>query len=252
MSQEIIGLGGEKYSGKNTAAKVLVEKHGFKEYSLALPLKKLVSQVMDIPLENMEDPKLKEAPFAAPVQITVEKVYEIVRLCSNLIDLAKFRKFDDNVIKRMTKQVIEETKLVQTPQGPFQQRQYKSFANPRQLLQFVGTELIRNCISPYFWCKVLDESIKNESKVVITDVRFFEEREYVKVKKGNLIKVERLTNAPKKDGHASENSLGGDSEYNYIIRNNSTVEDLQNRLDTLYTYAKMIKNDQIYVLPKES
>lgn len=251
MNQEIIGLGGEKYSGKNTAAKIMVEKYGFKEVSLALPLKTLVSKVFEIPMSVMEDPILKETPLEKPVTINMNNVYEIIRLCYNLIDLAKFKKTEETVLKYMVKRITKETKIIQTLQGNIQQKEFKTFETPRKLLQFVGTDLIRDCISPYFWCKVLDEQIKNDSKVIITDVRFFEEREYVKVKAGTLIKIEREKTEVKKDGHASENSLGGNGEYNFIIRNNSTVEDLTHRLETLYNYNKMLKEDKIYVLAKE-
>jgi hypothetical protein len=245
--QEIIGLAGNKGSGKDTASKVLIEKHGFKPISLALPLKKLVGAVFDIPFENLDDPALKEKPFEKPLVITNDKVYEIVRRCSNLLDLAKFRKSEENVLKYMNKRIVSKTTLVQTPQGPFQQKEYKSFETPRKLLQFVGTDLIRDCISPYFWCKVLDEAIKNDNKVVITDVRFFEEREYVKVKRGTLVKIERGDQVSK-DGHASENSLGGNNEYHFLIRNNGTVPQLLERLDAIYTYSDLVKQDKIYVV----
>lgn len=267
MSQEIIGLGGNKGSGKNTAAKVLIERHGFKEVSLAFPLKKLVGEVFDIPMENMEDPVLKETPFEEPITITPNHIYQIQEKCSWLINLDMFKKTKSAILERMIyNSVKRDTKNTMIPRNVIKslsnndgainnvpsQLTFKSFTTPRQVLQFVGTELIREGISPYFWCKVLDESIKNDAKVVITDVRFYEEREYVKVKRGDLIKIERLSDTPKTDGHASENSLGGDSEYNFIIRNNGSVEELQKRLDTLYNYSKMVRNDQIYVLPKES
>jgi hypothetical protein len=267
MSQQLIGLGGAKYSGKNTAAKVLTSKYGFKEVSLALPLKQLVSKVFNIPFENLEDPILKETSFEQPITLNHIHAYQIHEQCSWMLNLDMFKKTKSTILEGMIfKSVARETKNSFIPRNIIRslstsesspsfipgQLTFKTFETPRQLLQFVGTELIRECISPYFWCKVLDESIQNEAKVVITDVRFFEERQYVTAKKGTLIRIDRTNNETEKDNHASETNLGADNEYDYLLKNNGTIEELQDRLETLYKYNNMIKNDQIYVINRES
>jgi len=266
MSLEIIGIGGAKGSGKNTAAKVLVEKYGFREYSLAGPLKKLVSKVFDIPLENLEDPVLKETLFESPIIVDHTVIFQIYEQCSWMLNLDSFKKTKNTILEGMIyKAVRRDTKNTMIPrhiikslsnsesspsfaQSPLP---YKSFSTPRELLQFVGTDLIRECINPYFWCKVLDESIKNETKVIVTDVRFFEERQYIQAKKGALIRIDRALSNNGTDSHKSETSLGNDNEYNFLIRNNGSIEDLRERLDVLYRYHKMLTNDEIYVI-KES
>lgn len=258
---ELVGIGGEKFSGKNTASQVLIEHYGFKEYSLAKSLKELVSDVFDIPYENLDKAELKEVPFEQPRPVTYDNVHDIVRRCSNLIGFESFSKNEESVTRNMLKKVVKKISVnPQVPQVTQQGQQglmqpmmmprpeYKTFETPRKLLQFVGTDLVRDCISAYFWCKVLDNQIQYEEKVVLTDVRFFEEREYVKLKHGLLVKVERDIPgaAPKKDGHASENSLGGNDEYHYLIRNNGTVESLWSSLETIYNHQRYIKADKIY------
>ena len=252
---ELIGLAGEKYSGKNTAAQVLIENYGFKEYSVARPLKELVSKVFDIPYENLDDAKLKEVPFETPLVITQDDVYEIVRQCSALIGFESFRKSEESVIKNMSKKVIKKVSINPVapqqqgqPQGPvFRVPEYKTFETPRKVLQFVGTDLVRDCISPYFWCKVLDFLIVNEKSVVLTDVRFFEEREYVKLKAGTLVKIERIIEGTEKskDGHASENSMGTLDEYHYLILNDGSPDDLKGRLETVYVYSNLLRTRKV-------
>lgn len=260
---ELVGLGGEKFCGKNTASQVLINDYGFKEYSLAKALKDLVSEVFDIPYDNLDKAELKEVPFDQPRAVTYDNVHDIVRKCSGLIGFEGFSKNEESVTKNMLKKVVKRVSV--NPQVPqIQQQQmgqqgmiqpmmmprpeYKTFETPRKILQFVGTELVRDCISAYFWCKVLDNQIQYEEKVVLTDVRFFEEREYVKLKKGLLIKIEREIpgSVPKKDGHASENSLGSNDEYHYLIRNNGTTESLWSSLETIYNHQRYIKADKIY------
>lgn len=260
---DLVGLGGEKFCGKNTAARILVDKYGFTEHSLAKPLKDMVSHVFGIPFDQLDDYKLKEVPFDEPCPVTYDNVHDIVRYCSNLIGLESFRKTEEQVTRNMIKKVVKKMSTnPMTPQQQIQQNangmnqlmmvnrpEYKVFETPRKLLQFVGTELVRDCISPYFWCKVLDSKIQHENKVVVTDVRFFEEREYIKVKGGLLIKIERenpQTTPKAKDSHSSENSLGINDEYHYLLKNQGTQDELRTYLETIYNHSKFVKENRIY------
>jgi len=76
----------------------------------------------------------------------------------------------------------------------------------RELLQVVGTDWFRTT-DPEVWIRALDNSIKNrEEVVVIPDVRFSNEVEYVQSQGGIVI---RLLRAPfgDEDQHASETAL---------------------------------------------
>lgn len=255
-------MSGKKGSGKNTAAKVLVEKYGFKEYNLAKPLKELVSKVFDIPFANLEDNDKKDVSFTQPRPITVDHVHSIIRECSNLLNIPEsFKKSEELVLKYMTKKVTKKSTIVPVVQTPvngqvmppqmMQQREYKTFNTPREILQFVGTDLVRDCISSFFWPKVLDKQIAHESKVVITDVRFFEERQYVEYKEGLLLLVERPTTVKSGDTHASETSLGDFQDYDYVIYNDSTIEDLHHRLETVYNYEQLKNSNKITPIKDE-
>ncbi len=62
-SMKIIGLHGLARSGKDTLASYLVEHHGFVRIGLADPLRKFVSDITGIPLEDLMDGPTKETPL---------------------------------------------------------------------------------------------------------------------------------------------------------------------------------------------
>lgn len=110
--------------------------------------------------------------------------------------------------------------------------------SPRELLQWVGTELIRNNLDPDFWIKKLSwdiaqqqESNPNETTYyIIPDVRFDNEANWILSQaNGRLILLDRpeATGNVGLVGHSSE--AGIDSVYMkeaYNIQNNGTLADL--------------------------
>lgn len=114
---------------------------------------------------------------------------------------------------------------------------------PRKILQTVGTDLFRielpnKCpnISNDIWIKSVDKQIKNllekgQKKIVITDVRFQNEFDYIKQNNGFVWKITRpsITN---KDKHKSENMVDlmlCDAE----ITNDGTINELHNKIDNI-------------------
>lgn len=59
----LIGLCGEKGSGKDTVTRYLVSDYGFVQESLAAPMKKALAAMFDVPLDVFDDPKRKEKPL---------------------------------------------------------------------------------------------------------------------------------------------------------------------------------------------
>jgi hypothetical protein len=60
-SQKKIAFAGEKYSGKSTCVRYLLDKNdSTEEVSFALPLKEVCSNLFDIPIDTFQDPILKE------------------------------------------------------------------------------------------------------------------------------------------------------------------------------------------------
>ena len=139
------------------------------------------------------------------------------------------------------------------------QTAYKTVYTPRLLLQHIGTELFRNQIIDGIWVNTLMSEYKPKEELVgttpeniqweevypnwiITDTRFPNELQAVKDKGGINIRVNRpkereliLRNATSiidtrktlEPEHKSETALDN-AEFDYVISNNGTIEDLVN------------------------
>lgn len=108
----------------------------------------------------------------------------------------------------------------------------------RQLLQKFGTEVGRN-ISPNLWVEVLmNDYIKAkldgyEEDWIITDVRFENEANAIRENNGILIRINRNTNL--KDEHLSETALDNYKNFDLVIDNNGTIDEL---IDKVYDFMK--------------
>jgi hypothetical protein len=149
------------------------------------------------------------------------KGYQKIAYADALKDAVKaIFDFDDEQLNGSKKEVVDE------------------FWNktPRQVLQFVGTDLFRNHtheimpnIGKDIWCQVVKRKILNKlnenpnAKFVVTDARFQNEVDVVKQLGGTVIKLYRNTGCI--DNHESESLI--DSLYcDYQYENNSSKEDL--------------------------
>lgn len=106
----------------------------------------------------------------------------------------------------------------------------KRHPDVRRILQRVGTEAGRGVIGDNVWTMLASRAIaaakgEGQDRIVITDVRFPNEADFIRNKGGLLIKIERPDLAPL-NGHASE--IG---QYvikpDAIIVNDSTIDDLR-------------------------
>jgi len=82
----------------------------------------------------------------------------------------------------------------------------KKTDNSRWLMQKVGTEIFRNQVSKSYWIDKLDESIFRylslNGLIVVDDVRFMSEADYIRGNGGVLVKIVRDTGVV--SDHASE------------------------------------------------
>lgn len=109
----------------------------------------------------------------------------------------------------------------------------------RQVLQWVGTEAMRDVLHTNVWCNALFADYKGNCKKgncecncypnwLISDVRFPNESNAIKERGGLLIRLER-PNLILMD-HPSETSLDDYNGFDAVIENNGTIEDLKNKL----------------------
>lgn len=114
---------------------------------------------------------------------------------------------------------------------------------PRKMLQFIGTDLLRNNLDQimpglgknifvhHFKLWYQKELSKNPKlHVVVSDVRFQNEADFIKSLGGTIIKITRFRSD---DSHASETEMANIDNYDYSIDNTGSLEDLQIRLSAI-------------------
>ena len=109
----------------------------------------------------------------------------------------------------------------------------------REFLQILGTEIGRN-IDKDIWVKSLFREYNKDLDWIIPDVRFVNEAEAIKSRGGILIKVERDTGYT--DNHASEHALDNYTNFDYVIQNNGTIEELISKVKEILLKERLYTN----------
>lgn len=202
-TKNIIGFCGYAGSGKDTCALAPILKD-FKKMSFATPIKEVVSILFNLSYDQLYDTKLKEEViFSEYTYLDPEKGETTIQHPS------LFVKINDKYVP----------------------------GTPRNILQTLGTEIIRN-LDTNFFLNHLILRIKNEisNKIVICDVRFENEADLIiKLLNGKVFKVIRpnLILSDSKFSHSSEKQLDNITD---IILNDNTIEELYNKLEKIYNY----------------
>lgn len=101
--------------------------------------------------------------------------------------------------------------------------------SPRVAMQKLGTEWGRS-LNPEFWLLVAERCMPQSGHVVISDVRFDDEAEFVR-ERGLLIHLHRA-DAPQVTDHISEAGVEANAE-DVILSNDGTIFDLYRKIDGL-------------------
>jgi len=209
----IIGLVGAKGSGKSTALEFIENKYPGKvtEITLAKKLKDVCSTVCRLDREWLDSHKFKEKDLVSPVYLTKESVLEI------------FRSYD----------ILE-------PDFDLYVRSHigKILYTPRQVAQYVGTEVLRAFDSDIH-CKAAVLGVEGEVGVV-TDIRFPNEMEFFKENGGDdffplYIKNTGAEIKAAKDTHESESYLGVLRDQSVQVSNESTLDAFRLELLSIVT-----------------
>lgn len=109
--------------------------------------------------------------------------------------------------------------------------------SPRQVLQFIGTEVLQYKLQELipnvgllFNVKRMFLDIKESDSVVISDVRFPHEVDSIKERGGVVIGIERATILDDTDTHSSESGIDA-LECDYVIQNNGALVELYAEID---------------------
>jgi hypothetical protein len=157
----IIGLAGTMGSGKDTAGNFLKEK-GFETIAFADNLKQMAMEVFRLSERQCYDQELKMKPLLEPVKITMTHISRIMVYAEQKNGFS------------ITKE--EAMKLYALVDNGIELK------TPREILQYLGTEILRDCINPNYHALVVKHAIdsRNLQKVAITDCRFPNERNFIK------------------------------------------------------------------------
>jgi len=205
MTKQIIGICGFIGSGKDTAADYLVNFHEFRRDSFAATLKDAVAAVFG---------------------------------------------WDRELLEGRTKQAREWREQV----DPWwAERLNMPELTPRLVLQLWGTEVCRRSFHDDIWIASLESRLRNsKDSIVISDCRFPNEIKAIKEAGGKVIWVQRgelpswhIMAGKANNGdtfaaeklkalgvHASETAWVG-TNFDYILDNNGTVDDLYKRIATI-------------------
>lgn len=104
----------------------------------------------------------------------------------------------------------------------------------REVLQYVGMEVRK--VNPDYWV----DRIKYQDRMVFDDVRFPNERAKIRELGGKLILIVR--DVPLMD-HPSETSLGSFDEYDYVIFNDSSVNEFLKKVKTACSELENVNDD---------
>lgn len=112
----------------------------------------------------------------------------------------------------------------------FKVKQTSYVLTPRKILQLLGTDAGRMIIHPNIWVNSMFSGYGEDSRWIITDVRFPNEVEAIKKRGGVVIRVERDMDDPAKCLHQSETALDQYQEFDLVINNNKSINELYEQI----------------------
>ena len=222
----LISVSGKIGSGKDTAAEIIQQitpYHNWRVKKFAGKLKQIASILTGIPVENFESQDFKRT--------FLSREWDIVKLVGSGLR-------QDGLFGPKTP-VIEQMSV-------------------RDLLQKLGTESMRNGLHENVWVNALfsdykprrekivdssdvDEYTSSMPNWIITDTRFPNELLSVKERNGITIKIVRDSGNEVGTQHISETALDHVEDWNYIIENNGSIEELKQKLFDILSKESLIK-----------
>lgn len=203
MCSLIIGLNGPAGCGKTTAAKRLIEAHGFTRVRFADPLKAMC-RGLGLSVSDV-DGETKEVPSALLRHEMFHYLFEHVPDAFGAIGLdinddgfgypsqlyGRQLGFAGLAFMGVITQVVS-------------RGEKDGGATPRLLMQMLGTEWARDQIHKDFWVNLWRERVKGLDRVVADDCRFPNEVEALRKSGGILVEIVRPSNTLNVGTHESE------------------------------------------------
>jgi len=155
----------------------------------------------------------------------------------------------------------EESRVFREQPDPFWSERFEYDVTPRYMMQLMGTEAGRDVFHKNIWIYTLENRMRNFENVVVPDVRFPNEINFIRSKKGKIIRVKRgpepdwydLAHAANSDTflhapeayddmtktgiHYSEWAWVG-QEFDYVINNDGSIDELKQKLNNIMEKLK--------------
>lgn len=151
-----------------------------------------------------------------------------------------------NEVSKIIKNYFENEKTIELAYASYLKEYIKNITDwdgsedtkPRELLQQLGIELIKNKIKDNLLIERITDDIKVYSYffdiIIISDARFKEEIEEIKKISNNVTvinikgKLNKLTQ--NQQNHITETALDNYNNYDYVIENKTTKEELKSKI----------------------
>lgn len=185
---EIIALSGFARSGKDEAAKVLVEQFGFQQVAFADKLREMLYALNPWVIGH----------YAVPVEYGDSEAIPFRRRWSLLQDVIDEFGWDGY------KETTYGTEI-------------------RRLLQRLGTEAGRQTLWDSIWIDAALTGLPDDTKVVVSDARFFNEFDAVRERGGRVWRIERPGVGPA-NNHASEMQAVDYKHFERTLYNSGTLD----------------------------
>lgn len=217
----IIGLGHRARQGKDTAAGYLSSKYKYVHLSFA---KALYDEVMDCDKDLIHYWIREKELYVWDCNIGEYGPVDINRVNPGLISgiILKNGIYDPGV---------PDSPILRVP---------VMVEKDRDLLQWWGTEYRRNLYDSGYWLQKLHElMIDIDGPVVISDVRYPNEADFIKKLGGTMINIKGRAAAEMSDvhnAHISETAMDC-YDYDYYIINSGTINDLHRAIDDVLPAA---------------
>lgn len=228
----LVGIQGQMNSGKDEVAQRLVKYHNFTKMALADPMKRFAFQVFGFTDEQLWGPsenrnKLDERykTFNDPIWVHAESRFHIMS-----------KPFVGYLLQKEDREALE--KLEQW----FEKlRAEHTQLSPRIMLQTLGAEWGR-AFDPDIWinCLINRASSWTRTPIVVSDVRYINELKLIKEANGKLIRLKRFKTDKKAvdigiKNHSSETEQLSfrDDQFDFIVVNDGTLEDLYKKIDII-------------------
>tara|TARA_R100001594_G_scaffold53735_1_gene87280 strand:+ start:17595 stop:18317 length:723 start_codon:yes stop_codon:yes gene_type:complete len=214
-------------SGKDTVAAMLLEglqsNHIIESYAFASPIKQSINELFGWD-ERHEDGALKEIvlpTFLPSKDQWTEVVGNFYRKHENLNTILQCYNTGCQINAVFEAWAFDNKRVVKSMNlDGYTQGGLLLHVSPREVYQLFGTEMMRECVADSFWT-----DIAPTENVIITDVRFKNETEWLFANNGVLIDVKRPDNQVSVAAHASEAGTGVGADYEIV--NDGTLEQLE-------------------------